>query len=190
MSASDESFFSVASSFDVLLDKISPEQLWLEPPQLLEAMPTAFRLMAQVTDLEHECLPLLQNMEQHAKGLAQYLKLQSSKIDLVLQQQLAQDPNAEIKAGGLRFGGSGLSVVLPNPLSPGQALAMRIFIAAEQVAVYAHGEVVECNHDELGMVAQIRFCSISEVAQEQLVRASLQVQQKQLRDRAKLRRSE
>ncbi|QIZ75980.1 hypothetical protein [Ferrimonas lipolytica] len=184
MSASDESFFSVASSFTVLIDQINPDQLWLDEQQLITQMPTAFRLMSQVTDLERECLPLLQNMEKHAKGLAQYLKLQATKIDLVLQQQLAQDPSADFRCQGQRFGGSGVSVLAPTTLVQGSAVSMRIFIDDDNLAVFAHGEVMNCSDSDAGVVADIQFSSIVEAAQEQLVRASLQVQQRQLRARA------
>ncbi|SHI14306.1 hypothetical protein [Ferrimonas marina] len=187
MAQSDDAFFSVASQFEVLLDPIEPDRLWLEPEALRASMPSAFQLMSQVSDLEQHCLPLLKGLEQHAQGLAEYLTLQSQKIDLVLQHQLAQDPNARWRAQGLRFGGSGVSVVVPEPLPQGTALAMRLFLPKEQVAAYAHGEVQQCSPNELGMVAEIHFSAILEADQERLVRASLLVQQRHLRQRAQQR---
>ncbi|MBY5993863.1 PilZ domain-containing protein [Ferrimonas balearica] len=188
MSDADPGYFSVPSQFDALLDPISEAQLWLPEPELEAAMPKAFRLMAQVTDLEGRCLPLLKGMEQHAKALAEYLSLQSQKIDLVLQQQLAQDPNAGYRAEGLQFGGSGIRVRLAEPLPQGQALALRVFLADQHVAVFAHGEVSDCQPQGPGFELTITFTAIRESDQDRLVRASLMVQQRQLRERAERRR--
>ncbi|GAA4890447.1 hypothetical protein [Ferrimonas pelagia] len=187
---SDDAFFSVASPFQVLLDPIESELLWLDDDALPQQMPPAFRLMAQVSELEQHCLPLLKGLEQHAGALADYLRLQSQKIDLVLQQQLAQDPNARWQAQGVRFGGSGVTVRLSEPLLAGQAVALRLFLPQDQVAAYAHGEVISCIDQELGLLAEIRFCAILDRDQEQLVRASLQVQQRQLRQRAEQQRNQ
>ncbi|WP_028117354.1 PilZ domain-containing protein [Ferrimonas senticii] len=187
MSDRDDSFFSVAGTFELLADPISPDQLWLDSEALAQAMPTAFRLMSQVTELEQQCLPLLQGLEQHSKALAQYLKLQADKIDLVLQHHLAQDPNAAIVGQGRRFGGSAIEVNVAAPLAVGSALSLRLFLREENIAIFAHGEVTGCDAADHGFNATIRFTSISEQAQEQLVRASLQVQQRQLRQRAQLR---
>lgn len=187
MSVSEQNFFSVASSFKVLVNKIAPEQLWLEPELLIAQMPTAFKLMAQVADLEQDCFPLLQKMENSVAGLTDYLKLQSRKIDLVLQQHLAQDQNADMRGIGEHFGGSGVTIAVPEQLEIGQAVALRVFIHQEFVALYAHGEVKSVEASEQGFSTNISFTSITEHSQEQLVRASLQVQQKQLRELAQKR---
>ncbi|MBY6188416.1 PilZ domain-containing protein [Marinobacter hydrocarbonoclasticus] len=189
MSETDPGYFSVESPFEALLDPIEHDQLWLSEDALTAAMPKAFALMAQVTDLEGHCLPLLKGLEKHAKALAEYLSIQSQKIDLVLQQQLAQDPNAHYRGRGHQFGGSGVSVILDQPVDVGQALSLRLFLPHAQVAVFAHGEVSQVTELAEGMQVAIAFTAIRESDQDRLVRASLQIQQKLLRERAERRRS-
>ncbi|MBY6018471.1 hypothetical protein KUW04_11855 [Halomonas denitrificans] len=189
MSETDPGLFSVESDFEALLDPIDEAQLWLSESALTDAMPKAFALMAQVTDLESHCLPLLKGLEKHAKALAEYLSLQSQKIDLVLQQQLAQDPNAHYRARGLRFGGSGVTLQVDRPLAVGQALALRLFLPHAQVAVFAHGEVSQVSANDQGQQLEVAFTAIRESDQDRLVRASLQIQQRLLRERAERRRA-
>jgi len=188
MQDNDQSFFSVPMEFEVLLDLIDENALWLDDDKLEQAMPDAFRLMTQVADLESRCLPLLKGLEENAKALADYLTLQSQKIDLVLHHHLSQDHRNHQKAGGVSFGGSGVSIRLVTPLEQGQGVAMRVFIPEQQVAIYAHGEVQQLHQGEHGTVADISFTSIREVDQDRLVRASLHVQQKLLRERAQRHR--
>ncbi|MBY5922224.1 PilZ domain-containing protein [Ferrimonas balearica] len=188
MSETDPGYFSVESDFEALLDPIEEAQLWLSEEALNQAMPKAFALMAQVTDLESHCLPLLKGLEKHAKALAEYLNLQSQKIDLVLQQQLSQDPNARYRAEGRRFGGSGVSLTVSEPVAVGQPLALRLFLPRAQVAVYAHGEVTQVTEREQGVDLEVAFTAIRESDQDRLVRASLQIQQRLLRERAERRR--
>ncbi len=188
MSETDPGYFSVESDFEALLDPIDEGQLWLSEEALNQAMPRAFALMAQVTDLESHCLPLLKGLEKHARALSDYLSLQSQKIDLVLQHQLSQDPNARYRAQGCRFGGSGVTLNLSEPVAVGQALALRLFLPRAQVAVYAHGEVTQVVPHDNGVRLEVAFTAIRESDQDRLVRASLQIQQRLLRERAERRR--
>lgn len=193
MPQSDETFFSVSSQFTVLLDPIPEQQLWLDPEQLLAHMPQAFQLFSQANELEQQSLPLLQELEVQVKGLAQYLQLQSQKVDLVLQQQLLNDAQAQYQGQGTAFGGSNIELTLNQPLTRQQPLAIRLFFPNTPLCIYAHGEVTACQQNSVDGTnqyqIQVSFSSILASAQEQLVRTSLHIQQQQLRQRAQRRKS-
>ncbi|SDI84763.1 hypothetical protein SAMN04488540_103262 [Ferrimonas sediminum] len=188
MTNEQQSFFSVPCDFLLLADPLQPSQRLMDKDALLAMMPKAFRLMAQVNDVEQRCLPLMNSLAQHAAELAEYLSLQNKKIDLVLQMQLAQSSDARYRCDGVRFGGSGLVVRHASAIEIGSIVETRVLLLEQSVAIYAIAEVTDCQVDDDQFLWTLDFTSIMDADQEQLVHASLQVEQRQLRARAQARR--
>ncbi|TKB49018.1 hypothetical protein FCL40_10285 [Ferrimonas sediminicola] len=190
MSETQQSFFSVPCEFTLFADPLPGDKRLVDADTLLAMMPRAFRLMAQVNEVEQRCQPLMASLSQQAAELAEYLSLQNLKLDMVLQMQLEKSTEARYRCQGVRFGGSGALVRCDHPLEPGAILEIKILIPEENVAVFAVAELTGCEREESGYSWTLDFTSIIEGDQERLVHASLQVEQRMLRARAQARREQ
>lgn len=190
MTNEHQNFFSVACDFLLLADPIEPEFKLVDDDALIAMMPSAFQLMAQVNQVEQRVLPLMSNLKQETAELAEYLNLQNRKIDLVLQMQLANSLEAHYRCKGVSFGGSGVKVSHQQAIEVGTVLEIKLLVSEENIAVYAIAEVIDCQQVENRYHWHLDFTSISDGDQEQLVHASLQVEQRHLRARAAARRQQ
>lgn len=168
------------------------------------------QLLSEVKTLEANCLLQLRHLDNDAKAVVDFLKLQSRKVDLVLQHVLEKETQEGEKCIGSQFGGSGLRLFTPSALTIGTHYKITLFIHDELVAILCFGKVVatqpitavQSQNNEHNISAEsaakpsdaqwqadVEFSQILEADVEQLVKASLNVQQKQLKLR-KLSRDE
>lgn len=179
------------------------------------------QLLSEVKTLEANCLLQLRHLDNEAKVVVDFLKLQSRKVDLVLQHVLEKETQEGEKCIGNQFGGSGLRLLTPTALTIGSHYKITLFIHDELVAILCFGKVTastalktlstesgansnthsgDTQNAEQHTQAELQspapqwqtdfeFSQILEADVEQLVKASLNVQQKQLKLR-KLARDE
>jgi len=175
------------------------------------------QLLSEVKTLEANCLLQLRHLDNDAKVVVDFLKLQSRKVDLVLQHVLEKETQEGEKCIGNQFGGSGLRLLTPTALDIGSNYKITLFIHDELVAILCFGKVTastaqktlstessansgDTQSPEFNTQAELHspapqwqtdfeFSQILEADVEQLVKASLNVQQKQLKLR-KLARDE
>ena len=134
----------------------------------------------------------LRNLDDEAKTVVEYLKLQSKKVDLVLQYVLEQESHEGELHRGLFFGGSGLRITSANPLEIGAQFKITCHIKEELVVLLCFGQVTASQAikgNDTSHLIDIEFSQITDADIEQLVKASLSVQQKQLKQRKLTRKS-
>ncbi|WP_299005536.1 hypothetical protein [uncultured Shewanella sp.] len=203
-------YFSVTHSFEVFLETWPKGRPLPTETQLHHLLPTGMQLMSDVKALEADCLLQLRHLDDESQTIIDYLKLQSRKIDLVLQHVLAQTPHSGKAVKGIRFGGSGIQVLSEMPLPLNGQYKVTLFIKEELISIMCFGQVTqsnqvntlvnsnEKNHIDMAPLAsnnsaetehaksfmsELTFNIIQDGDIEQLVKASLNVQQKQLKQR-------
>lgn len=211
-------YFSVPHPFTAYLS-LWPSSEPLPSEMALRSMQSlGIQLLSEVKTLEANCLLQLRHLDNDAKVVVDFLKLQSRKVDLVLQHVLEKETQEGEKCIGNQFGGSGLRLITSTALDIGSHYKITLFIHDELVAILCFGKVTASTaqktlstessansdthsgdtqnakqHTQAAPAPQwqtdFEFSQILEADVEQLVKASLNVQQKQLKLR-KLARDE
>lgn len=211
-------YFSVPHPFTAYLS-LWPSSEPLPSEMALRSMQSlGIQLLSEVKTLEANCLLQLRHLDNDAKVVVDFLKLQSRKVDLVLQHVLEKETQEGEKCIGNQFGGSGLRLLTPTALDIDSHYKITLFIHDELVAILCFGKVTASTaqkplsaessansdtnsgdtqnaeqHTQAAPATQwqtdFEFSQILEADVEQLVKASLNVQQKQLKLR-KLARDE
>ncbi|WP_105189582.1 PilZ domain-containing protein [Pseudoalteromonas sp. T1lg48] len=176
-------FFQVQESIDVVIEAIEPKQVPNDTDALEHDIPPLFRLANEVSTLEQSALRPLRLLSETASELAQYLSLQSRKIDLILSHILMQENAEHPSERAHSYGGSGFTLWRESALERGQCFRCKLFLEHEAAAIYCYGEVIDVSSNEEGFMHQILFTLVREQDRELLVRASLHAQTRQLKKR-------
>ncbi|WP_028772451.1 hypothetical protein [Shewanella waksmanii] len=176
-------YFNVDHTFNAYLEPWPTDHPLATESELMAMLPVGLQLISQVKALEASCLVQLRHLDDEAKSVVDYLKLQSKKIDLVLQHVIEQQQQQGECYKGVSFGGSGLRLVSPTVIDK-QHYKVTLHIREELVSILciAHVDTITEQDDGLYRI-DLSFSQIIEADVEQLVKASLSVQQKQLRQR-------
>ncbi|WP_394131063.1 hypothetical protein [Shewanella maritima] len=186
MLTDSNSYFSVPHQFSVYLSPWDKSLPLPSEDQLRDLQSVGLKLLTDVKGLEASCLLQLRQIDNEAKAVVDFLKLQSRKIDLVLQHIIESESHNGDKAQGLQFGGSGIQVISTQPLNVGDYYQTQIYIRGELVAVMCIAQIKQCQ--AIGSApsswqCDLDFVQILDDDVEQLVKASLNVQQKLLKQR-------
>lgn len=196
------SYFSVPHQFNVYLTPWDKQRPIPDDTELRQMQSTGLKLLSEVKALEANCLLQLRQLDSSTHSIIEFLKLQSRKVDLVLQHVLEKEAQAGVQYQGHQFGGSSLSLFADNQMDVGSIFSCHIYLHAEVVAVLCIGEVTGCQQvnndatdsDDLTTTEQplwhtdLAFIQILDEDIEQLVKASLTVQQKMLKLRKQQRK--
>ncbi|WP_299495066.1 hypothetical protein [uncultured Shewanella sp.] len=211
-------YFSVTHAFEVFLETWPAERPLPTEAQLHHLLPTGMQLLSDVKALEADCLLQLRHLDDESKTIIDYLKLQSRKIDLVLQHVLAQAPHSGDAFEGIRFGGSGFQILSRSPFSKTAQFKATLYIKEELISIMCFAKVLhshsveqttlvdgtsdidtqtfskqalnkEALNEETSLsddptssyLTEFSFNMIQDSDIEQLVKASLNIQQKQLK---------
>ncbi|MGL5358934.1 MAG: hypothetical protein ACRDBI_04325 [Shewanella sp.] len=177
-------YFSVAHPFTAYLSPWPQNHALPNETALRSMQSVGIQLLSDVKELEASCLLQLRHLDHDAKVIVDFLKLQSRKVDLVLQHVLEQETQEGDKFSGCQFGGSGLRLLSPAPLPLGSHFKTTLFIHDELIALLCFVKVTANHLDSAAANAEqyhvdLEFSQILESDVEQLVKASLNVQQKQ-----------
>ncbi|ARD22794.1 MULTISPECIES: PilZ domain-containing protein [Shewanella] len=187
MFTESNAYFTVPHQFNVYLETW-PESNAIPTEEDLRSMQSVgLKLLSEVKELEANCLLQLRQLDNEAKAVVDFLKLQSRKVDLVLQHVLEKEVQSGERYQGTQFGGSGISIVSPAPLTIGDYFKSSIYISSELVAILCLCQVSQCQSTENGYLVTFEFSQILDSDVEQLVKASLNVQQKMLKMRKQSR---
>ncbi|MDR6964726.1 hypothetical protein [Shewanella putrefaciens] len=184
-------YFSVPHPFTAYLSAWPQSQPVPSEIALRSMQSLGIQLLSEVKELEANCLLQLRHIDNEAKAVVDFLKLQSRKVDLVLQHVLEKETQEGDKFQGCQFGGSSIRLISPSPLPLGAQYKTTLFIHDELVAILCFAKVVASNpdtrvkndgdHTAQQYFIDLEFSQILESDIEQLVKASLNVQQKQLK---------
>lgn len=178
-------FFTIKHSLNVNMRPLGSDFQLPHISRLVDQMPYAFQIAAQMSNVDSQVLRPLRNLGEHAKELAEFLNQQNKKIDLMMSFILQQQDEAEHRYQSIEFGGGGLIVKTDKAFIEGKYVELKIFLSEEAAGVYCIGEVVQCQSSEEGFEISLLFSRIRDEDQELLVRASLHQQTLQLRARSK-----
>ncbi|MGO1617873.1 MAG: PilZ domain-containing protein [Oceanisphaera sp.] len=165
----------------------------LPDAETLEAqIPAPFKLISEVTRIDTNNARLLRNLDEHAADLVDIINLQSRKIDLVLSYVLAGEDNPEHRYHTLSFGGGGFTFTSAQPFVEGCLARFKLFLPELSVAVYGYGQIQQATsaapqHSVESLPYYCQFSALREQDRDALIRASLQLQAKQLKARAERR---
>ena len=196
MFTESNAYFTVPHQFNVYLETW-PESKGIPTEEDLRSMQSVgLKLLSEVKELEASCLLQLRSLDNDAKAVVDFLKLQSRKVDLVLHHVLEKEVQSGEQFQGSHFGGSGINLKSDTPLNVGDYFKTSIYISSELVAILCLCQVTQCqssdsqNADSANEAANtesynisLEFSQILDADVEQLVKASLNVQQKMLKMR-------
>ncbi|MDN5370714.1 MAG: hypothetical protein PWP74_2022 [Shewanella sp.] len=179
-------YFSVPHPFDAYISLWPEDQALPDEDQLQSMKSKGMQLMSEVKALEGDCLIHLRQMGDDGRAIVEYLKLQSRKVDLVLQHLLEQEARDGQHCIGLQFGGSGVRLQSEQALPRNAQVKLLLFVREEILSVLCLARVSDCREDPDNperYLLDLEYSVITEAEVEQLVKASLVVQQKQLKQR-------
>lgn len=181
-------YFSINHAFDVYLQTWDNAQPLPSVEQLSFMLPPSLQLISDIKALESDCLLQLRHLDDDAKTVVEFLKLQSRKIDMVLQLVIGKEDYEGDYYIGSHFGGSSIRVNTNTAITVGSQFKVSLHIKEELVALICFATVQSCSLltnevEEAPQVFSIElvFSVIQDADVEQLVKASLSLQQKQLK---------
>lgn len=142
MFTESNAYFTVPHQFNVYLETW-PESNAIPTEEDLRSMQSVgLKLLSEVKELEANCLLQLRQLDNEAKAVVDFLKLQSRKVDLVLQHVLEKEVQSGERYQGTQFGGSGISIVSPAPLPLAITLNLRFTSAVNSLRYYVYAKSV------------------------------------------------
>ena len=186
-----EHFFSIAHDFHISATALADTAELPSSAQLQSQIPLPLKLAAEINHLDASALRPLRNLGESAHDLVDFLNIQSKKIDMIMTYIMTLQDEQQQRLPGHSFGGSKVCYQSPEPLAPGRLVELKIFITDENCAVYCIGKISDCQPADTDAALPYRvtadFARIRDEDQEQLVRASLRVQSRKLKERAESR---
>jgi hypothetical protein len=182
-----EHYFSVEYRFPINVAPLPADYSLPEEAQLEQEMPLPFRIAAQEGSVDLNSARHLRAIDEELQVLVTALNQQSRKINLLLGYLLSQLDDPAERAMALRFGASTLCFESPLPLAEGTLLRLKLFLQEESAAIYCYGVVTGCHGAETegaSNLIEADYVRLRNDDKEALIRASLNIQSRQLKLRA------
>ena len=180
-------FFSITHSFQVNAIPMGCDAQLPTQEQFELSIPAPFKLASQISYIDSKTLAPIRKIGGIAVELAEFLNIQAQKIDMMMGYILTVQDDEKFRQRGVKFGGSSLSYIAPQALNVDQLVTLKVFIKENNCAVFCIGRVVNVSPHLDGFLIEVDYAMINDEDQEHLVRASLQVQTLQLKERAQQR---
>ncbi|MEI6894539.1 MAG: PilZ domain-containing protein [Colwellia sp.] len=181
-----DEFFAIEHNFTVNITPIGNTEI-NSFEQFSDSIPMPFKLSTDMSVIDQSALRSLQNLGNSAALLVNFLNQQSQKIDLLIGYILSQQDEVQHRYQGITFGGGGIKFMTNQAFSIGQTIELKVFLLENNCAVFCYGEIIKVEATNDTFTHQVIFHFIREEDRENLVRASLLEQSKQLQKLAKLR---
>lgn len=176
-------FFSITHSIKASVKSLENSFVLPAVDELVDHMPYAFQVASQTAELDIKALRPLRNLGSHVAELVDFLNHQSRKIDLMMSLILQQEEDPKLAYESYKFGGGGVILICDQAMEIGQRVELRLFIKEESAAIFCFGEVITCQAEDQQYHVALIFTRIREQDQDLLVRASLHLQQANLKKR-------
>lgn len=154
------------------------------------SIPLAYKVASEMQGLEQNMLRPLRQLGDVIEPLAEYLKAQSRKIDLMMSYVLQSQDENDIKLATTTFGGGGFTFVSEQQFTTEHYLQCKLFFNEDAAAIYCYAKVADVTTTEEGNQYTMVFCRIRDDDREIVVRASLHLQSKQLLQKTKQKQGE
>lgn len=175
------SFFLIEHPITINIVPLDRDVSTVDMCEFEQGMPYAFRISAEMSEIESQALRPFRNMGEKFDELVDYLQLQARKMDLMMSYILQQQDDPECRTTTKKFGGGGLTLTSPTQVNVGDCAEVKLFLEDEAAAVFTYAEAINCEKIDDVFLVDYYFTHIREQDQELLVRASLHLQTKQLR---------
>ena len=182
-----EQFFSVEHSLPINVTPLPADYPLPELAGLEQEMPMPFRIASNTGRVEPGTSHHLRAMDDQLGVLVEVINQQSSKINMLLGYLLSQLDDPATRRHTLSIGGSQLSFIAHTGLHLHQLLRLKLFLQDEASAIYCYGQITALEPVPDGQRVEVSYVRIRPADQELLVRASLHIQSRQLKQRAELR---
>jgi hypothetical protein len=190
-----QEYFQINDSVNVALCAVDSSAVPKTEFELDAKIPPLFKLVNDVTLLEQSALRPLRGLGDAAEDLANYLKLQAKKVDLILAHILVQESQQEEQQATYSYGGSGFKIISHEPFAVGQLYQCKLFLERDAAAVFCYAEVIDVETHEASLgaededttsstpeyISSFLFSTIREVDQELIIRSSLHAQSRYLK---------
>jgi len=166
-------------------------------------IPAAYKIASEMQGLEQNMLRPLRQLGDAIEPLAEYLKAQSRKIDLMMSYILQGQDEDDIKFNASSYGGGGFVFQSEQAFTLNNWIQCKLFFNEEAAAVFCLGKIVEVEsvvdpetvqNDSADkqtptqlFTHKVVFHRIRDEDREVVVRASLHQQSKMLLNKTKTR---
>ncbi|MBU2881346.1 PilZ domain-containing protein [Psychrosphaera sp. B3R10] len=148
------------------------------------SIPVPYKIASEMKGMEQTMLRPLRQLGDVIEPLANYLKAQSRKIDLMMSYILQSEDETGDQYTTFSYGGGGFTFYTDKPWQIDQWFTCKLFFDDEATAVFCLSKLVSCEdkseEDEVKYLNTMVFRKIREEDRESIVRASLHQQSKQL----------
>lgn len=155
-----------------------------------DRIPLAYKIASEMQGLEQNMLRPLRQLGDTIEPLAEYLKAQSRKIDLMMSYVLQEQDKGDTKLITSTFGGGGFTCSAQEQFALNSYLQCKLFFNDEAAAVFCYAKVAEVTPEQSGYSYKLVFCRIRDDDREIIVRASLHLQSKQLLQKTRKKQQE
>jgi len=185
-----QQYFSIQHSLSVNIEPVSIDHVPTSRLALENEMPIPFKMANDVAEIDSNALRSIRNIGEQADALADFLQMQNNKINLIMGYVLAQQDNPESRFNTTLFGAGEIKFIAHDNLTLEQAVRIKIFLPSDSAAIYCYGtisarETQEGDENLIEYTAS--YTRIRDIDREILIRATLRIQQLQLKQRAELR---
>lgn len=180
-----DEYFSVHAHLKINVEPIDNTDVIPSQVDFKHSIPLSFRIANQCGHLDLSIereVQVLSNEQGHA--LAKYLHNQNEKINLLLGFILSEQDNPAFRYQTQTFGASGLTFIAKRAFEKNTAVRLKVFLDAPLSAIYCYGRVYGCKEKNGRFAVGITYTRLLDEDRDILIRAALQLQQKQLRQRA------
>lgn len=143
-------------------------------------IPAPFKLASELKSLDASMLRPLRQLGDVIEPLAEYLKAQSRKIDVMMSYILRNEDDETEQFFAESFGGGGFEFISEHQYEIDNWLICKLFFEDDASAIYCLGWVLDKQPADNGFLYRIGFARIREQDHEIVVRAALHMQSKQL----------
>lgn len=186
----NEAYFSIQHQLSVNVERVAPTDIPASMAALESEIPIPFKMANVAADIDSSALRSIRGLGDQAEELVNYLKLQTTKINLIMSYVLSQQDSEHNRRLTTAFGAGGLSFTSSETFETEQSLRIKLFIPTESSAIYCYGKISAAklaNDNNSLFNYTVQYSHIRDIDREILIRATLHIQQDQLKQKAELR---
>lgn len=175
-----EEYFQLQHAVPV---NIQPGGQWHTLPseeEFEQAIPTPYKIASEMKGLEQTMLRPLRQLGDVIEPLADYLKAQSRKIDLMMSYILQAQDQDDLKLLTSTFGGGGFTLISEETFEHNSWVQCKMFFNDDAAAIFCYAKVAKVEPQDAENLYHFVFHRIRNEDREIIVRASLHQQSKQL----------
>ena len=177
-------YFLVEHQFSINVEPLAEHEIVPDNVAFEAEIPAPFRMASDLANIESQNLQPLKLNNEMTQALWVHLQAQNLKINTLLTYVLSQQDDEKFHFQGCAYSaGACLFPQKEDVFFVGQAVRLKIFMPEESAAIYCYAEVTNIKDN----IVELQYKQIREEDIELLIRSTLHVQSKQLKQRALLR---